>query len=92
MADKYGKTYHVRLPKDLHDRFERVYANYRGLAPSVVLRMIVNHCLTQKTDEQLAEIIENAIRGEPPSGKRAADQKTLNRLSMNTPSRKGDAT
>ena len=66
----YGATFHLRLPTDLHERFERIYSSkYRGLPSSVILRMLVGHCLSTKSDEELCAIIDAAIRGEPGNSK-----------------------
>lgn len=73
---KYGKTIHVRLQGAQLARFERVYANYRGLAASVVLRMILGQALREKTDAELQAIIDSGIRGED-----TAQPKPHNRIS-----------
>ena len=61
---KYGRTYHIRLQGEQHTRFERVYDGFKGLPASVVLRMIVTHCISEKNETELSAIVEAGIRGE----------------------------
>lgn len=75
---KYGQVYHVRLSGEPQARFDRVYASFRGLPGSVVLRMLVADLLTTKSDEELRGVIEAAIRGE------RASVKTTSRIGGNT--------
>lgn len=56
--------YTVRLPGDLGNRFNRLRAEFQGLPPSTLLRMLLAQQLARPLKEQ-SEIIVSQIRGHP---------------------------
>jgi hypothetical protein len=71
------------MTQELEQQFARLHSQYRGLTPSVLVRMLLADQL-QRSDTELDRIIQAAIRGErtpSPPVRFGANTRRTNRVS-----------